>query len=103
MLIARWQFTAKFGYKQAAIDVMKEWAAQIGSQTNLDMSKMRLVTGSVGTSEGLVEAELEIHDLGELQTFFDKISTIPSHSEWGVRMGEVIVSGSTRWEVLRVL
>lgn len=29
----------------------------------------------------LYEFELEIHGLGELQTFFDKISTIPTHKE----------------------
>jgi len=31
MMIARWQFTAKFGYKQKAIDLIKEWNVEIGS------------------------------------------------------------------------
>ena len=103
MMIARWQFTAKFGRKQEAIDLMKEWSAQIGAQTDIDMSKERIITGSVGAGEGLVETELEIDSLADLDGFFDKIATIQMHADWGPKMGEVIVSGSTRWEVFRVV
>ena len=53
--------------------------------------------------ESLVEVEYQIADLGELQTFFDKIATIKMHADWGKQMSEVIVSGSTYWEVLRVV
>lgn len=103
MMIARWQFTAKFGRKQEAIDLIKEWSEQIGSQTDIDMSKKRTVTGSVGASEGLVETEYEIDGLQDLDDFFSKIATIQMHNEWGKNMGEVIVSGSTRWEVFKVV
>ena len=103
MIIARWQFTAKFGRKQEAIDLIKEWNQEIGAQTNVDMSKQRIVTGSVGASEGLVETEMEIKDLEALDNFFSKIASIQMHSEWGPKMGEVIVSGSTRWEVFRIV
>ena len=103
MMIARWQCIAKFGRKKEAIDLLKEWNAQIGSQTNIDMSKSRTITGSVGSSEGLVEIEMEIQDLKALDDFFSKIASIQMHSEWGPKMGEVIVSGSTRWEVFRVV
>lgn len=103
MMIARWQFTAKFGCKQEAIALIKEWNEQIGAQTNIDMSRVRITSGSVGVSEGLVENEMEIEDLGSLDDFFTKIASIQMHSEWGPKMGEVIVSGSTRWEVFRVV
>jgi hypothetical protein len=103
MMIARWQFTAKFGRKQNAIDLIKEWNQQIGAQTNIDVSKARIVTGSVGASEGLVENEMEIKGLKDLDDFFSKIASIKMHREWGSKMGEVIVSGSTRWEVFRVV
>lgn len=102
-MIARWQFTAKFGHKQEAIELIKQWNEQIGTQTDIDMSKQRTVTGSVGASEGLVEIEYEIDDLQDLDGFFSKIATIQMHSEWGKKMGEVIVSGTTRWEVFRVV
>ena len=103
MIIARWQFTANFGRKQEAIGLIEEWNEQIGAQTNIDVRKARLVTGSVGASEGLVELEMEIEDLKDLDDFFSKIASIQMHSEWGPKMGEVIVSGSTRWEVFRIV
>ncbi|WP_300518161.1 hypothetical protein [Aliiroseovarius sp.] len=103
MMIARWQFTAKFGYKQKAIDLIKKWNEEIGSQTDIDVTRERIITGSVGVSEGLVETEFEIEGLDELQKFFDKIATVKMHDDWGRDMGEVIVSGSTRWEVFRVV
>jgi hypothetical protein len=103
MMIARWQFTAKFGRKQDAIGLIKEWNEQIGAQTNIDVSNERIITGSVGVSEGLVETEFEIEDLKALDDFFAKIAAIQMHKEWGPKMGEVIVSGSTRWEVFRVV
>jgi len=103
MMIARWQFTAKFGHKDEAIKLIKEWNEQIGAQTDIDVSKERIITGSVGASEGLVETEMEIDSLTDLGSFFDKIATIQMHADWGPKMGEVIVSGSTRWEVFRVV
>lgn len=103
MMIARWQFTAKFGHKNAAIDLIKEWNEQIGAQTNIDMSTVRITTGSVGVSEGVVENEFPIKGLADLDAFFEKIATIKMHEDWGPKMGAVIVSGSTRWDVYRVV
>ena len=103
MLIARWQFTAKFGYKDKAIELMKEWNTEIGSQTNIDLTTSRLITGSIGVSEGLVENEMHIENLDDLQQFFDKIATVEMHKDWGRSLGEVIVDGSTKWEVFRVI
>lgn len=103
MLIARWNSQANFGHKSEAIHLLKEWNEKVGSQTNIDVTKMRISTGSVGLSEALIESEFAIESLGELQDFFDKISTIQMHADWGKQMGEVIVSGSTRWDVLRLV
>ncbi|WP_112322365.1 hypothetical protein [Oceanibium sediminis] len=102
-MIARWHFDAKFGHKQEAIALSKQWDEQIGKQTDIDMDKARMLSGSVGAKESSVQIEFEIDGLSELQDFFDKIAGIKMHEDWGKRMGEVIVSGSTYWEVFRVL
>ena len=102
-MIARWHFEAKFGHKREAIALSKEWDEQIGKQTDLDMEGARMVTGSLGAREAAVQVDFEISGLDDLQVFFDKIATIKMHEEWGKRMGEVIVSGSTYWEVFRVV
>ena len=102
-MIARWNFQARFGYKNDAIKLVKEWNEEIGSQTDIDISSARLITGSVGVSEAAVQMEFAIANLSELDAFFDKISQVKMHADWGKRMSEVVVSGSTHWEVFRVL
>jgi hypothetical protein len=103
MMLARWQFQARFGHKNEAIKLLKQWNEQIGAQTDIDVTGSRILTGSVGASEALVEMEIEIEGLDDLQKFFDKIAAISMHQDWGKRMGDVVVSGSTRWEVFRIV
>jgi cyclopropane fatty-acyl-phospholipid synthase-like methyltransferase len=103
MMIARWHFQAVFGQKDEAIRLSKEWDEQIGAQTDLDMETVRMLSGSVGAREAEVQIEFQINGLGELQDFFDKIAGIKMHEDWGKRMSEVIVSGSTHWQVFRLL
>ena len=102
-MIARWNFKARFGYKTEALKLIKDWNEQIGSQTDIDMSSVRIVTGSVGANEATVQNEFPIANLAELDAFFDKIAKVQMHADWGKQMGEVIVSGSTYWEVFRVV
>lgn len=102
MMIARWHCEARFGHKQEALSLVKEWQEKIGSQTVIG-DDARILTGSVGAREATIEIDHEIDDLAQLQEFFDKIATIRMHQEWGKRMGEVIVSGSTYWEVFRIV
>lgn len=103
MMIARWTCEAKFGMKSEALALHKEWAEQIGSQTDIDMSGSRVLTGSVGAKEAVIQNEFEIANLAELDEFFEKIASIKMHAEWGKKMGDLIVSGSTYWEVFRVV
>lgn len=103
MMIARWSCEAKFGMKGEALALLKEWQEQIGAQVGMESTRIRTVTGSVGAKEALIQDEFEIKDLTELDSFFDKIAKVKMHADWGRKMGEVIVSGSTKWEVLRVV
>jgi len=102
MMIARWTVEARFGRKTEALDLLQQWFEQIGSQTDIDISTKRILSGSVGAGEGVIEAEFEIRGLGDLQDFFNKIATIKMHAEWGPKMGEVIVSGTANWQVYRL-
>ena len=88
MMIARWTCEAKFGMKSEALALHKEWAEQIGSQTDLDMSKSRVITGSVGAKEAVIQDEFEISNLGELDAFFEKIASMKMHADWGKKMNE---------------
>ena len=103
MMIARWTCEAKFGMKSEALALLKEWQEQVGAQVGIEATRIRTITGSVGAREALIQDEFEISGLAELDEFFSKIASVKMHADWGRKMSEVIVSGSTYWEVFRVV
>ena len=103
MMIARWSCEAKFGMKAEALALLKEWQEQIGAQVGMESSRLRTITGSVGAKEALIQDEFEIENLTELDDFFSKIAQVKMHTDWGKKMSEVIVSGSTHWQIFRVV
>ena len=102
-MIARWSIDAKFGHKQNVVDALKRWMRDIGPQAGFNDERTRLLTGSVGALEATVQAEHVIEDLAELNRVWDKLATIPAHQQWGRELEPFVVSGTSRWEIFRVL
>ncbi len=103
MMIARWSIDAKFGHKQAVVDSMKRWLRDIGPQAGVDAQRARLLTGSVGALEATVVSEHEIDDLAELDRVWGKLATLPAHQQWSKELEPNVVSGTSRWEIYRLL
>jgi hypothetical protein len=103
MMIARWQIEARFGQKQTVIDMMKRWDDEIGSQIGWTGNKMRLLTGSVGALESTIQMDLEIEDLADLGAAWEKLGAIDAHRQWSKDIEPYIVSGTTHWQIFRVL
>jgi hypothetical protein len=103
MLIARWQIDAKFGQKQAVIDLLTTWVQTIAPQIGLTKDKGRMLTGSIGAREATVVHEWQVADLAELDTAWSALAKIEAHKAWGTKLEPHVVSGSSRWEVYRVL
>jgi hypothetical protein len=101
MLIARWQVDARFGQKQQVIDRLQAWASDIAPQVGLHTA--RLLTGSIGMLEATVEHNWELSSLAELEAAWAKLATIDAHRDWGRELEPFVVSGSTKWTILRVL
>jgi hypothetical protein len=103
MLIARWQIDARFGHKQTVIDLLAAWARDIAPQIGWTRDKGRMLTGSIGAREATVVHEWMVDDLGELEKSWAALGKIEAHGRWGKEMEPYVVSGSSRWEVFRVL
>lgn len=103
MIIARWHIDALFGHKQAVIDALKAWNRDFGEQIGWKASQVRLTTGSIGALESTVELEVTLADIAELSTSWDKLAKIDGHKRWSMDLESHVVSGTQRWEVLRVL
>jgi hypothetical protein len=103
MMIARWHIDARFGHKQAVIESLKKWNRTIAVQIGWTENKVRIVTGSVGALESTVEVEVTIKDLTELDSSWAKLGTVAAHKDWSKEIEPYVVSGTPRWEVLRVI
>lgn len=103
MMIARWHIDARFGHKQTVIDSLKKWGAEIGSQIGWTSDKVRIATGSVGALESTVEIEVSISDLAELDAAWAKLGTIEARKKWTKEVEPYIVSGTTHWQVYRIV
>lgn len=103
MMVARWSIDAKFGYKQNVVEAMQRWLRDIAPQVGITPERTRLLTGSVGVLEATVQSEHVIEDLAELNRAWDKLATIPAHQQWGKDLEPHVVSGTSRWEIYRLL
>ena len=103
MMVARWSIDAKFGYKQTVVDSMKRWLREIAPQVGIKEDRTRLLTGSIGALEATVQTEHLIEDLTELSRVWDKLATIPAHQQWSKELEPHVVSGTSRWEIYRLL
>src|SRR6185369_10793040 len=103
MIVARWSIDAKFGDKQNVIDLMQRWLREIGSQVGFGPDNTRLLTGSIGALEATVQSEHVLKDLSALNQAWDKLATIAAHKQWSKELEPHVVSGTSRWEIFRIL
>jgi hypothetical protein len=103
MMIARWHIEARFGHKQTVIDMLKRWNEEIGSQIGWTKDNLRIVTGSIGALESTIESEVMIADLTELNNSFEKLGAIEAHKAWSEEIEPYVVSGTTHWQIFRVV
>jgi hypothetical protein len=103
MFVARWQIDARFGHKQAVIELMHRWLKEIGSKAGTDKMDVKLLTGSIGAREATIEVNHTVESLAELERFFAAIGKIEAHQQWSKELEPYVVSGSAMWTIYRVL
>ena len=101
MIVARWQFKARFGMKQTAIEKTKQWWSTIGSE--IGQTDYTILTGSVGAEEAIVTVDVRVRDMAELNDQWDRLGQRDDHKQFATELEPLIVSGSTKWELYRVV
>lgn len=81
----------------------KKWSAEIGVQIGWTEDKVRIWTGSIGALESTVQTEVLVRNLADLDASWNKLGAIEAHKEWSKELERHIVSGTPRWEILRVV
>jgi hypothetical protein len=100
MYIARWSIDVRYGHKDEFYARMKRWMSEVGTPLGW---KARLVNGSVGTNESRIELEITLDSLDALEKAWMKLAKSEGHQRFGKDIESLIVSGSNRWEVFRLI
>ena len=61
------------------------------------------MTGSIGAREATVESHHQVESLAQLEAFFAKIGKIDAHAKWGKEMEPYVVSGTSLWNIYRIV
>ena len=101
MIVARWHVKARFGMKGQVIEKIKQWWETIGR--DIGRTDHALMTGSVGAEEALVTVDVRVRDMAELQQQWDALAEHKEHQRFSAELEPLIVSGSTHWEIFRVI
>jgi len=103
MFIARWKIDARFGQKQKVVEMLRRWAEEIAPEAGWPAAKGQLLSGSIGALEATVEHNWAVENLAELERVWAKLGALDAHAKWGKELEPYVVSGSSRWEIYRVL
>lgn len=87
--------------KQELIGKVKQWWSTIGKE--IGQTDYTILTGSVGAPEALVCVDVRVRDLAELNEQWNSLGHRQDHQAFGKEIEPLVVSGSTRWEILRVI
>lgn len=103
MMIARWRVQARFGRKQAVLDLMRRWWREIAPQIGWGSGQVRILTGALGTPESVIDVEVAIDDLAALNDAWARLADAEGQSQWAAELEPHIVSGTPAWSVRRIV
>lgn len=103
MFIARWIVEIRFGQKDNFMRVLRTFKTELGADFGQDMSKVRWLNASIGGPESRYEQEFEVGSLQELEDFWGRVGKSQVYAGVSKELAELIIPGSNRWEVFRVV
>lgn len=101
MLIATRQIDARFGHKQQVVERVKSWASDVGASAG--STHGRLLGGSIGALEATLRHDWEFASLADLESAWSALAANPGHARWSAELEPLVVSGTARWEIFRLL
>ena len=99
---ARWTVDVKFGRRQDAVSLLREWAQNVALKATPPPSNVALLAAAIGVPEARVEMELTFASLAELDSFW-RTSPADVQKDWARRFADVVVEGSSSWCIVSEL
>ncbi len=103
MYIARWHLTARFGHKDETLKLLQRWEIDVAHRIGWRPGSLRIVAGSIGAGDTDIEMEVKIDSLTDLEAAWADMGRVPYQAEYQKKLSDLIVAGSSRWSVHRVI
>ena len=103
MYIARWHFTAREGQTDGCVALLRKWVIDVGERIGWKLSTIRVTRGAIGVSEGEIQIEVQLDSLSDLEGAWNDMKSVPYHQQYLKDLEPVLVAGSLRWTVHRVV
>jgi len=103
MYVARWHMTARVGQREACIALLRKWQIDVGYRIGWKPGSLRVAAGAIGAGEGDIEIEVELDSLADLEASWSDMDSVPYHKQYMRDLEALIVSGSVRWIVHRIV
>jgi hypothetical protein len=104
MFVAAWSFDFQFGTRDEATSTLKEFQSTMTKGPGWRGKRSRVLLGSIGAPESRITIEHEFESLADLEASWDALHrNSDMFRGWVTKMKSVVVPGSARWEIHRVL
>ena len=84
------------------LELMRKWEREIGPQVGLDEMEFEILTGRSARARRRSRHH-QVESLAQLEAFFAKIGKIDAHAKWGKEMEPYVVSGTSLWNIYRIV
>jgi hypothetical protein len=102
MFIAAWKFDMKWGTRDETMRLMKEFEST--EQKGWKSTSTRVLVGSIGAPESRVVVEHSFESLADLEASWEALhKNADFFTRWVSQARNVILDGSPRWEIYRVV
>jgi hypothetical protein len=91
-----------YGHKQEATNLVVEWLQTVGAAAGVAPSSARVSTGALGAPESRLELEIAFDSMSDWEAFLARVPAA-AHRAWSQRVQGMVVDGSPKWEVFRVV
>ena len=103
MYICQWHIDVPYGKQGDAVEIMRAWSKDMFVSSGFRRARSnRIMVGHVGKSASHVVVEFEMESLAEWEDGLSEMAgpVFRAHSD---RLAPLIVAGSQRWEIYRVM
>ena len=102
MYLCQWSLQIAFGKQKQALEIIKEWGAEKFRSSQFKKSKNKVYVGHIGESPSLLIDEYEFEKLEDFTMALGEMGQ-PQFKQYADAIAPLIIPGTQKWKVFRVI